>query len=79
MTLERMKHGKVMDHAELQWNSEKTTREERTNIRDMLFDLLQKIFELEEMPEEWRDSVIVTIFKEKIMGITEASRLYITP
>ena len=45
---------------------------------DMLLDLLQKIFEQEKMPEEWRDSVIVPIFKEKqdirIVGITEASR-----
>ena len=31
---------------------------------DMLLDLLQKIFEQEKMPEEWRDSVIVPIFKE---------------
>ena len=31
----------------------------------MLLDLLQKIFEREKMPEEWRDSVIVPIFKEK--------------
>ena len=32
---------------------------------DMLLDLLQKIFEQEKMPEEWRDSVILPIFKEK--------------
>ena len=31
----------------------------------MLLDLLQKIFEKDKMPEEWRDSVIVPIFKEK--------------
>ena len=31
----------------------------------MLLDLLPKIFEQEKMPEEWRDSVIVLIFKEK--------------
>ena len=31
----------------------------------MLLDLLQKIFEQEKMAEEWRDSVIVPIFKEK--------------
>ena len=31
----------------------------------MLLDLLQKIFEQEKMPEEWRDNVIVPIFKEK--------------
>ena len=32
---------------------------------DMLLDLLQKIFEQEKMPEEWRVCVIVSIFKEK--------------
>ena len=32
---------------------------------DMLLDLFQKIFEQEKIPEEWRDSVIVLIFKEK--------------
>ena len=31
----------------------------------MLLDLLQKIFVQEKMPEEWRNSVIVPIFKEK--------------
>ena len=31
----------------------------------MLLDLLQKIFEQDKMPEEWRDSVIVPISKEK--------------
>ena len=31
---------------------------------DVLFDLLQKIFEQEKMPEERRDSVIVPIVKE---------------
>ena len=31
----------------------------------MLLDLLQKIFEQDKMPEEWRDSVIVPIFEEK--------------
>ena len=31
----------------------------------MLLDLLQNIFEQEKMPEEWRDSVIVPIFKDK--------------
>ncbi len=32
---------------------------------DMLLDLLQKIIEQKKMPEEWRDNVIVPIFKEK--------------
>ena len=34
-------------------------------LYDMLLDLLQKIFEQAKIPEEWRDSVIVPIFKEK--------------
>ena len=50
---------------------------------DLLMDLLQKIFEQEKMPQEWWNSVIVTIFKEKrtsrIVGITEATILYIIP
>ena len=45
---------------------------------DMLLDLLQKIFEQDKMPEEWSDSMIAHIFKEKgasrIVGITETSR-----
>ena len=32
---------------------------------DMLLDLLQKIFKQEKMTAEWRNSVIVPIFKEK--------------
>ena len=31
----------------------------------MFLDLLQKIFEQEKMLEEWRDSLIVQIFKQK--------------
>ena len=31
----------------------------------MFLDLLQKIFEQEKMLEEWRDSLIVPIFKQK--------------
>ena len=53
------------------------------DVVDLLMDLLQKIFEQEKMPQEWWNSVIVTIFKEKrtsrIVGITEATRLYIIP
>ena len=39
-----------------------------------LLDLYQKMFEQEKMPEEWKDIVIVPIFKEKIVGITDESR-----
>ena len=31
----------------------------------MLWDLMEKIHQEENMPEEWRDSVIVPIYKEK--------------
>ena len=31
----------------------------------MFLDLLQNIFEQEKMLEEWRDSLIVPIFKQK--------------
>ena len=31
----------------------------------MLMDLFQKMLEQEKMREEWRDSVVVPIFKEK--------------
>ena len=44
----------------------------------MLLDLLQKMFEQEKLPEEWRYSIIVPIFKEmgpsRVGGIIEASR-----
>ena len=32
---------------------------------DMLWDLMQMIYEQEKMPTEWRDSVIIPIYKEK--------------
>ena len=57
-----MKHGKAMGPDGIPVEVWKSLREEGV---DMLLDLLQKIFELEKMPEEWRDSVIVPIFKEK--------------
>ena len=31
----------------------------------MLWILMRKIFEQEKMPKEWRDSVIIPIYKEK--------------
>ncbi len=37
---------------------------------DVLLDLLQKIFEQEKLPEEWRDSVVVPMFKEKGTGLS---------
>jgi len=32
---------------------------------DMLWDLMTKIYEEEKIPNEWRDSVIIPIYKEK--------------
>ena len=32
---------------------------------DMLWDLMQRIYEQEKIPTEWRDSVIVPIYKYK--------------
>ncbi len=73
--LKGMKNGKVMGPDRIPVEVWKSLGEEGA---DMLLDLLQKIFEQEKMPEEWRDSVIVPIFKEKgtsrIVEITEASR-----
>ena len=57
-----MKQGKAMGPDGIPVEVWKSLGEEGV---DMLLDLLQKIFEQEKMPEEWRDSVIVPIFKEK--------------
>ena len=57
-----MKHGKAMGPDGIPVEVGKSLGEEGV---DMLLDLLQKIFEQEKMPEEWRDSVIVPIFKDK--------------
>ena len=62
MALKGMKHGKAMGPDRIPVDVWKSLGE---GGADMLLDLLQKIFEQEKMPEEWRDSVIVPIFKEK--------------
>ena len=62
VALKGMKHGKAMGPDGILVEVWKSLGEEWV---DMLLDLLQKIFEQEKMPEEWRDSVIVPIFKEK--------------
>ena len=62
VALKGMKHGKAMGPDGIPVEVWKSLGEEGV---DMLLDLLQKIFEQEKMPEEWRDSVIVLIFKEK--------------
>ena len=62
VALKGMKNGKAMGPDGIPVEVWKSLGEEGV---DMLLDLLQKIFEQEKMPEEWRDSVIVPIFKEK--------------
>ena len=62
MALKGMKLGKAMGADGIPVEVWKSLGEEGV---DMLLDLLQKSFEQEKMPEEWRDSVIVPIFKEK--------------
>ena len=34
-------------------------------VIDMLWDLMKGIYEQEKIPTEWRDSVIIPIYKEK--------------
>ena len=60
MALKGMKHGKAMGPDGIPVEVWKSLGEERV---DTLLDLLQKIFEQEKMPEEWRD-MILPIFKE---------------
>ena len=62
VALNGMKHGKAMGPDGVPVEVWKSLGEEGG---DMLLDLLQKLFEQKKMPEEWRDSVIVPIFKEK--------------
>ena len=62
VALKGMKLGKAMGPDGIPVEVWKSLGEEGV---DMLLDLLKKIFEQEKMPEEWRDSVIVPIFKEK--------------
>ena len=62
VALKGMKHGKAMGPDGISVEIWKSLGEEGV---DMLLGLLQKIFEQEKMPEEWRDSVIMPIFKEK--------------
>ena len=63
MARKGMKNGKAMGPNGIPVDVRKSLREEAV----MLLDLLQKIFEQENMTEEWRDRVIVgqPIFKEK--------------
>ena len=62
MALKGMKHGKAMGPDGIPVEVWKSLGEEGV---DMFLDLLQKIFEQEKMLEEWRNSLIVPIFKKK--------------
>ena len=62
VALKGMKHGKAIGPYIIPVEVWNRLGEEGV---DMLLDLLQKIFEQEEMPEECRGSVIVPIFKAK--------------
>ena len=61
MALKGMKHGKAMGPDGIPVGSGRAWG----RGVDMFLDLLQKIFEQEKMLEEWRDSLIVPIFKQK--------------
>ena len=60
--LKKMKNGKACGPDEIPAEVWKSLGEEGV---DVLWDLMQKIYQEEKMPEEWRDSVIVPIYKEK--------------
>ena len=74
-----MKHGNAMGTDGIPVKVWKSLGEEGVdNYFFMLLDLLQKMFEQEKLPEEWRYRIIVPIFKEmgpsRVGGIIEASR-----
>ena len=41
---------------------------------DMLWDLMKGIYEQEKIPTEWRDSVIIPIYKERHTGLRKLPR-----
>ena len=67
-----MKHGKAMGPDGIPVEVWTSLGEEGV---DMLLDLLQKIFEQEKMPEEWRDTYLRKKEIASNSKITEASRL----
>ena len=71
VALKGMKLGKAMGPDGIPVEVWKSLGEEGV---DMLLDLLQKIFEQEKMPEEWRDSVLVPIFRQKGPRLWELQR-----
>ena len=60
--LKRMKKGKATGPDEIPAEVWKCLGDEGV---DVLWDLLKKIHEQEKMPDEWRDSVVIPIYKEK--------------
>ena len=62
MALKRMKNGKATGPDDIPAEAWKCLGEEGV---DLLWNLMSKIFMQEKMPDEWRDSVIVPICKDK--------------
>ncbi|KAK3894199.1 hypothetical protein Pcinc_002033 [Petrolisthes cinctipes] len=62
IALRKMKNGKALGPDEIPAEVWKSLEEEGI---DVLWDLLSKIHDQEKMPDAWRDSVIVPIYKEK--------------
>ena len=62
VALAKTKNGKAMGKDGIPVEAWKGLGEEGI---DMLWELMQRIYEREEMPAPWRDSVIVPIYKEK--------------
>ena len=62
LALMRMKDGKATGPDEIPVEAWKCLGEEGI---DILWDLMQQIYAEEKVPNEWRDSVIVPIYKEK--------------
>ncbi len=62
MALKRMKNGKATGPDDIPVEAWKCLGEEGV---DLLWNLMSKIFMQEKMPDEWRDSVIVPIYKDK--------------
>ena len=60
--LKKMKNGKAIGPDGIPVEAWKSLEEEGI---DMLWDLMNKIYQQEVMPEQWRESFIVPIYKEK--------------
>lgn len=60
--LKKMKNGKATGPDLIPVEAWKALGEEGVEI---LWDLMEKIFEQEKIPEEWRESILIPIFKDK--------------